>query len=54
MFKSPHNDVSRAQFSKHTDVSSKVEGEVVLSFSLYENMDDIHSRGFLTTRHKKC
>ena len=45
MFKSPDNDISLAQFSQHTDVSTRVEGEEILNFLLNENMNEIQSEG---------
>ena len=45
MFKSSDNDISLAQFSQHTDASTRVEGEETLNFSLNENMHEIQSEG---------
>ena len=45
MFKPSDNDVSLVQFSQHTDVSTRVESEETLNFSLDENLNDIQSEG---------
>ena len=51
MFKSSDNDISLAQFSQHTDVSARVEGEETLNFSLNENMNEIQSEGLTYGTH---
>ena len=45
MFKSSRIMMYLAQFSQHTDVSARVEGEETLNFSLDENMNEIQLEG---------